>query len=236
MCPMRRVVVSSLLGLLLPLAAQAQSNPAGTPVDQAVGDLDPLSRSLRRIEPGNAQFDYDSAMRRFDDNSPYARMGGDWRYVYEAPGMRALISRPDYIVVRPDEPDGRARNKTPGIDGGFKPVIPPNTVFDLTPRPTTRVVRPEDDPNWVDRRVDTRLAPVRPVMLGRVDSRGTVERGNIDLPPRQVIQPRAGLPRELPPEALQPQREAPTETAEEPAEAPAPEPAADETAEAPRGE
>ncbi|MFW6059366.1 MAG: hypothetical protein ACODAQ_04250 [Phycisphaeraceae bacterium] len=135
------------------------------PADPAVGDLDPLSHSLRRIEPGNAQFNPHTPMHRVQPGAPnlWQQLGRPsnqfldqraHRYRYEAPGVSAWVRRPEYIT-RDREGFGPALNHTPRRDGQHRALIPPDTIFDLTP-PTPAPNATADD-HWVDRRLNTRL-------------------------------------------------------------------------------
>ena len=160
----------TMVVLLFAGLACAQVRQEGGPVDQTVGDLDEHSTSLRHVQPGLAQFDAASALRQVPASAQDARKAGmlpaphGQRYLFEAPGFRAYLDRPEYVVIGPPDTGGTVRrNITPGIDGGFLPLIPANTVFDLRPQPPQRITPPADndaDDNWVDTRLDTRMSPL----------------------------------------------------------------------------
>lgn len=155
-----------LIAAMACLGAQAQP-VADRPVDQAVEDLDPRAASLRVVDPGNAQFPTRSMIvqrahaARWQPGADLA----DHRYEYRAPGVRAVMNRPDYVVL--DGAGRRAANIAPAIDGAFLETAPPDTVFRLTPDQ-----RPIADPATTDPRPDARIdARVRyPVRLTEPDA------------------------------------------------------------------
>lgn len=162
---LRRAVPASLVGLAFAALAAGQGMDA-PPVDQAVGDLDPLSRSFRRVEPGLRQFDRTTALRptgsdgwrRINDVpiEPLTGLPMPHAYVYTAPGVRAYMPRPDYLVR--DADDGRSidMNMAPARDGEYRLLPPANTVYDLVYRAPLLRER-ELDPDALDRRLDTRI-------------------------------------------------------------------------------
>lgn len=243
--PRTPLMLAILAGLAEPALAQHRVE-GPTPVDQAVGDLDALSTSQRRIEAGN--FHDRSGLWRLPKGTYLPGLGDQPTYVHQEPGVRAFIRRPEYLTWNPDvsgTADGLTLNAGPKVDGAFRPIIPPDTVFDLTHRPNLLRQRPEQDPNWVDRRIDGRVRPMNLEPLNmRVGTR-VHDVGNADLGAAGAVngvvdvgnrlrpwQAEDGEPRELPPEAVFPEREeksaadratAPAEAAE-PAEAPPAEP------------
>lgn len=130
---------------------------AGSPVDMSIADRDPRAASLRRVEPGNAQFSFENrlsvanfnaAWSPFDPASPTATdfstgLVHSQSYQYRSPGLRALIDRPEYVPIR---------------GGGEVMIIPANTVFQLTLERPVRPVdtRPAAHENFLDQRLDQR--------------------------------------------------------------------------------
>ena len=155
------------------------------PVDQAVGDLDPLSTSLRRVETGIRTSGQQTALYRLPlsqvsgENGP-DRPGGTV-YYRVAPGLTARVARLDYLVRVGRR--GVGFNIKPRVDGEFFEVISANTIFELNPIQVTTgsdsslISTPVVDPEGavvsasllpvdyrlpqqrIDLRVDTRLAP-----------------------------------------------------------------------------
>ena len=188
-----------------PAFAQEAVHPLA-PVDQAVGDLDPLSTSLRRVEPGLGQFSARAALRPLvaQPEGP----SGPWRvdprtgalmsqgYVYEAPGVRAFVQQPAYRVLTPE---GVGRNVAPLMDEAYQPVAGANIVYDLVPRGEHVLDPSVTDPGWTDPRIGTRLQSVRLQRIdtrihGRVPWEGTGNR-TLHAPPSSAAEP---LPREIP--------------------------------------
>lgn len=155
--------------LLLTAPAWAQT-PVNDdrPIDQGVEDIDPRARSQRRIDPGNAKYPTRSMIveRANPHQAGWSELGlpaldratgapDTHRYEYRAPGVRARMDRPDYLVV--DE-DGRpALNRQPVFDGAFRELPPPNTIYDLVPEDPEPVDDASNDPGWDDPRVDGRI-------------------------------------------------------------------------------
>ncbi|MEO1235221.1 MAG: hypothetical protein AAFX76_00375 [Planctomycetota bacterium] len=149
----------------------ANASP-GDPVDPNVNDVDPLAASFRRVDPGNAQHSFSARLTVTDFGAnwspfdPARRLSVDRRtglthsqnFQYRAPGVRALIDRPDYLV----DLAGRAvgRNVQPVRDGRQVMVIPANTVFQLTPerQATQAQAIPAPHENYRDMRLNLRLA------------------------------------------------------------------------------
>jgi hypothetical protein len=106
-----------------------------TYVDQAVGDLDPLSESIRRIDPAVGRDLNTGRIRLIQPTNREdgfgLRLGFDAGYYeYRAPGVRAVFQRPDYLTRNRD---GQVvLNQTPATDGEYLELIPPNTVFNLS--------------------------------------------------------------------------------------------------------
>ena len=163
--------------LLLPGVAQAQTalnrnapvNPAspapGSPVDLNVGDADPLSVSLRRVETGNAQFSVggrltvaDFGNRWAPRHDPATGLLHDQGHEYRAPGVRALIDRPTYLTRTID---GVEVNVQPDAGGREVAIVPANTVYLLTPerprRPNVEAAAPPPA-NLLDTRINPQPA------------------------------------------------------------------------------
>lgn len=136
-------VVALLLALSLcgSAAAQEYAGPigAGTPVDRNVGDTGANAASQRFVQPGLGQFGVGSLLLDRFDNRPVALdrfnpLVGDartsQRYLLQAPGVTALLSRPDYIG--PSPLGGLTFNRQT-LDGAEILVFSPDTVFVLSP-------------------------------------------------------------------------------------------------------
>ena len=171
--------------------------PAGwQPVDQAVGDLDPLSSNMRVVQPGLRTIGEQTSLFRVDADvvkgstlasdraSIHNPTHGGTTYVRTGHGFRALYARPDYLVLV-----GRRhfdRNVAPRFDGEFVELVPADTVYDLTPLPSVATVSvgsaysgkaPMVD-SRIDGRIDGRIlgrafgtiAPIRPALLDAAGS------------------------------------------------------------------
>ncbi len=120
-------------------AQDAQSESQLTPVDQAVGDIDLLSRSLRRPEVGLRLDGEQTSLFMLtpapDDLRGQAlRPGGPQTTYYRvAPGLRARVNRIDYLVRVGRKEYGL--NIQPRVDGEFLELIPADAVFELVPMP-----------------------------------------------------------------------------------------------------
>lgn len=177
-----RLPALAILFLAAPALGQVADGPR--PVDQAVGDLDPLSHSLRVVDPGLAQFSRQNALRRLPDGAVMPMgLPGLPTYVYNEPGVRAYIRRPEYLTYNP-EAGGIALNAAPAIDGMYRALVPADTVFDLTGDAAHHApYQPTGNPNWIDHRLDTRIGRLDPPPLNtRLDSRFSGDAvGNADL-------------------------------------------------------
>lgn len=134
-------LMTALTALLLSTGVLAQDyvGPIGTPVDRNVGDTGANSASQRLMQPGLGQFGvgsllldrYDNAPHQFDRFNPIV---GDsrtsHRYLMQAPGVTALISRPDYIGPSPN--GGWVYNQQT-YDGAEILTYSADTVFVLSP-------------------------------------------------------------------------------------------------------
>lgn len=118
------------LGLYLAAPVDARMSGQLQPVDQAVGDLDLLSTSMRRVEVGLRVGGEQTGLFRPPvtntlsgaSRPPYYRVGS---------GYVARVERMDYLVSRPRGHWGL--NQAAVNDGRFMEVIPANTVFELRP-------------------------------------------------------------------------------------------------------
>jgi len=127
--------------LLMTSSAVAQEylGPAGTPVDRNVADTGPNAASQRISQPGLGQFGVGSLLLDRYDNKPHEfdrfnPLVGDprvnHRYIMQAPGVTALMKRPDYIGPSPH--GGWVYNQQT-FDGAEILTYSPDTVFVLSP-------------------------------------------------------------------------------------------------------
>ena len=159
-----KLTLTILFALTVMPATIAQTSDGFVPVDQAVGDLDPLATSFRRLGTGLRldgehtslfRIDLDTNGPWFSFNSAVApRSATDQPIYYRiAPGVQALADRIDYAV-----PAGRRSfkvNVAPSQDGLFFELIHANTIFVLTP-PSPPPPTPTVDYR-IDGRIDGRL-------------------------------------------------------------------------------
>ncbi|MEM8781403.1 MAG: hypothetical protein AAGE65_00985 [Planctomycetota bacterium] len=116
------------LGFAPFVAAQA---PAPPPlVDRAVGDLDPLATSMRRVDPAYGTGPSRDQLFRLESADP--RAGTPGRFLLQAPEFRATFTQPDYLTLTPEGVD---LNTAQSRDGAFIELIPPGTVFHLGEAP-----------------------------------------------------------------------------------------------------
>src|SRR5690606_17894511 len=120
-----------LLSVALPVVGQDYR-----PVDQTVEDLDPLATSSRVIQGSPAVFSHRTSLYRPLDprqTDPFGHPATQ-SYILEKPGVRAWVSRPDYLVlVDPDPQHPKFNiNVQPILDGAFFELVPPGSVYDLT--------------------------------------------------------------------------------------------------------
>lgn len=129
------------------------------PVDQAMGDLDPIAKSLRRAEVGLYQNGEQTTMFRADNDlaTPSTSAVGATYYKLGS-GYRAIMDRPEYLV-RVGERDIDI-NVAPRLDGEFFQLVSANTIFDLRPMAHLELLA---DPfnytpsNRIQTRIDTRI-------------------------------------------------------------------------------
>ncbi|MEM9418628.1 MAG: hypothetical protein AAGA25_06160 [Planctomycetota bacterium] len=149
-----------LLCGVMSMGSQANAQAAsGGGVDASISDRDPLATSLRRVEPGNAQFSFQNRLTRTNFRvgwSPFAPVTDPGtglththQYQYRSPGLRALIDRPEYVPVR---------------GGGEVMIIPANTVFQLTLERPDDAGEPEptSHANYQDYRIGRHANPGSP--------------------------------------------------------------------------
>jgi len=127
-------------GRPLPDAAQRP----GDPVDQTVGDLGPHITSFRQVEPGLGDFSARLDLYRRRGPARWQARGQSSRrkasgelgitqpFVYEAPGVRAFVDRPQYRTRQGENVPARGPVGNPS--DRFKQHVGANTVYDLIPR------------------------------------------------------------------------------------------------------
>lgn len=180
---MRQPIALLLIApLLLPLTALGQS--AGGVVDRNVSDAGPNSVSQRVVDPGIARWSRDASMiDRLGNSDPQwidrvADPRLNQRYFYQAPGLTALVSRPNYAVLTPD---GEVATNRQGVDGKVIQLAPANLVYILSPQylnaPSTSTEPDPDDhrvrgtplvntgPIAQDARIDGRYDPNAPANM-----------------------------------------------------------------------
>ena len=183
-----------VLIVLIVVTVSAAGPPAEwEPVDQAVGDLDPLSHSMRQIPPGLRTIGEQTSLFRVQTDAVTGSSLQGTTYYRVGTGFRARYDRPEYLVLV----DRRHfdKNIAPRFDGEFVELVPPNTVYDLTPLiPVSQTwLRQRFDPGidpWIDHRIDTRID-------GRVAGRVAGE-GDVRMRPARLlpIQDSASVPRQ----------------------------------------
>lgn len=161
------LILTLVLGLWLAVRSEAAVQPAQwRPVDQAVGDLDPLATSFRRSRMGGALqlqrsrpqlYRLGSATGRGPRIDPVTGLTLPGGYLYAAPGVRAYLPRPDYLVAAGRDNQSIGFDIAPSVDGAYHTLIPAGTVFDLVPRSRMVQQPPVVDDDWVDHRIDARL-------------------------------------------------------------------------------
>lgn len=159
--------VGALAVTLTAAGVSAQAVNRGAAVDPNVGDRGPNATSLRFVDPGNAQHSYAARVTTTDFRTgwspfqatnpiatdPATGLPHSQGFQFTAPGVRALMDRPDYLVDVGGNLPGR--NIQPNTDGAQSLIIPANTVFQLTLE-RQRVAPPAPAPvasNYVDLRV-----------------------------------------------------------------------------------
>ncbi len=159
-----------LTAALMPAGPVSAQTQAFSPVDQAVADLDPLATSFRRIDPSLAVYNPNSSIYQIGGSDPLRNAAGgiDPRtglavprnFVFEQPGVRVFLNRPDYLVLTNEDlrrPEF-GLNVAPAIDRAFIELIPPGAVFDLVPRDDRAPLLIDEDDSQPDRRLGTPLS------------------------------------------------------------------------------
>ena len=142
-------------------------NPLGTQVDRNVADTGPNAASQRLMHTGLGQFGvgsllldrYDRSPHQFDRFNPIV---GDTRtnhrYLMQAPGVTALMKRPDYIGP---SPTGNWVFNRQTYDGAEILTYSPDTVFVLSPELLAPPTRQDDiDADWENNPHRVRAQPV----------------------------------------------------------------------------
>jgi len=158
-----------LTAALMPAASVSAQTQAFSPVDQAVADLDPLATSFRRIHPSLAVYNPNSSIYQIGGSDPLRNAAGSVdprtglavprNFVFEQPGVRVFLNRPDYLVLTNEDlrrPEF-GLNVAPVIDRAFIELIPPGAVFDLVPRDDRTPLLIDEDDSAPDRRLGTPL-------------------------------------------------------------------------------
>lgn len=175
---MRRLVfILTVLAGAAAVAAPPGQWQCGTPVDQAVGDLDGLTTSLRNVQVGLRSTGEQTSLYQqvvaagepdYDRAAWVSTAIGQQRAVYYriGPGFRARVSRLNYLVRVGDK--GLALNIAPRFDGEFVELIPNDTVFELNPSMVDyRRLRSAD--SSAVRAAIPAMTPVAGLVNGRVD-------------------------------------------------------------------
>lgn len=144
-----------LMAAVLVPAAFAQTSGQPPLVDRAVGDLDPLAASTRRVDPAYGMAPARDQLLQLEAADPMTGTPG--QFLLQAPEFRATFTQPDYITFTDQ---GRDLNTAQIQDGAFIELIPPGTVFHLGEAPGSQ-------PNALPLGPDNRLFRAGP-MDGRV--------------------------------------------------------------------
>ena len=188
---MRRLAAVAAAGLTVATHAIAAYTAAAP--DPAVSDVDPRAVSLRRslfgragevTRPGDPNAKAPTGWVPLDNNDPVTRFH-DRRFRFDGHGFRAYTNEPTYLVGT--GPDGRtpALDQHPSVDGRVVPMIPADTVFDLTPAHMQRALRERQATITA---LGTPGTPGTPRTLGTVP--GLNPASPIDRPPANLILPR----------------------------------------------
>ena len=166
---MLRRLTHLAVGLSLVIAGGAVAQEfAGPVVDRNVGDAGPNSASQRYMQPGLGQFGVGSLLLDRYERSPHTfdrfnPIVGDsrtsHRYIMQAPGVTALMSRPDYIGPSPR--GGWVLNQQT-YDGAEILTYSADTVFVLSPE----LLRPLPQVNEADAAWRNNPNRVRPRTVG----------------------------------------------------------------------
>lgn len=196
------VVVLCLSGLVL-----AQGSSGLEPVDQAVGDLDALSTSLRQRQAGLRSHGEQSSLftvpRTLENlngqvHSITPRASQMPAYYRVGQGYTAEMDRPSYVVKRGKKE--HAKNIQPQRDGEYAELIPANTVFVLDASVQQAIHQSGSAPAPVEPvRFDNRIhvEPINRMVDGR--SRGPIDarlNNKISNDPNYRV-PRQGVPQSM---------------------------------------
>jgi hypothetical protein len=193
---MKTILPLMLIALFCsPLTAQtAHQAQQVQRVDQAVGDLDGLSRSMRQ-QGGGLRLDGEHTslytipaekiqqLQVFGQAAQTTGVQHTNAYLRVAPGLAAQSDQTNYLVGHRTNATGLASNVAPAYDGAFYEKIPANTVFILSPQlqdlvheaNTNQQQSTPVEPNRVmPKRVDNRVADR--MVDNRVDNRCQAQR------------------------------------------------------------
>jgi hypothetical protein len=141
-------------------------------MDQAVGDLDPLSTSLRQMQVGLRSTGEQTSLYRVPAllAAPDYYQGGTYYYRL-GPGFRARVTRLDYLI--PLNKKSAAFDITPKYDGVYIDLIPAGAVFELSSKPALsgRPAIPQPPPPRMVKAATPIGAPLDGRIDGRVDGR-----------------------------------------------------------------
>ena len=238
LCPLQAVCVSAAT-FAVAAVASSQAVDTGRAVDPNVGDRGPNAASLRVVEPGLAQHPFTARVTTTDFRSrwspfqaadpiatdPATGLPHSQGFQFTAPGVRALMDRPDYLVDVGGDQAGL--NVQPVADGRQVLIIPANTVFQLTPeRPRVEAATPPPvAANFVDLRFSPRpveSAPLHTPVSFSVDGQDThalqIDASQLRFPAAALAAQPTDIPTADAPELTVPETEseAPAEAAEEP--------------------
>ena len=165
-------------------AAEPGQTPTLMRVDEAVGDIDKLSTSLRTIEPGLHVPTQLPALfvpvgKPTDPAAYTSPLAGPVPYYRMAPGFRVRVDRLNYLIIINPKRHQTAENISPIADGLYIELAPANMVYELSPlfprittfehennnpkRPSTPEPKDQTDHRLplerIENRIDTRIDP-----------------------------------------------------------------------------
>lgn len=146
-------------------------------VDQAVGDLDPLGRSMRQQGAGlRVDGEHTSLFAISKENLQKYQVFGQAGlstgiqrtnvFLRIAPGITAQMDQTTYLVPHATNSTGVASNVASSKDGAFVEAIPANTIFILSPQLSQAVQQANVNPYR-----QSNVIPSNRVMPKRVDNR-----------------------------------------------------------------
>lgn len=165
----RTNLIVALALLLTTSSAVAQQAPVGTPVDRNVADTGANSASQRLVQPGIGQFGVGSLLLDRYDKKPHSwnranPIVGDirtsHRYLMQAPGITALMKRPDYIGL---SPEGKWVFNRQTYDGAEILTYSPDTVFVLSPQ----LLTPQKHNDQINAAWENNPYRVRPITVDK---------------------------------------------------------------------